>query len=147
MREHLPPDQPQNVIANAAQLLSNLSQFVGVVMAPRQASVFRHIEFLRLSRAALPGHHRLARRRRAEPRGLHRAADYTQSQLIEATNYLNAHYAGLAIEQVRERLKGEVEQLRSEIAQLMQTAVDAGSRGHDRAGRSGDLRRAQPAGA
>ena len=42
-REHLStpslaPDQPQKVIANAANLLSNLSQFVGVVMAPRRAS-------------------------------------------------------------------------------------------------------------
>ncbi|HWI77974.1 MAG TPA: heat-inducible transcriptional repressor HrcA, partial [Ramlibacter sp.] len=45
----LAPDQPQKVITNAAQLLSNLSQFVGVVMAPRRSSVFRHIEFLRLS--------------------------------------------------------------------------------------------------
>jgi len=44
----LAPDQPQKVIANAANLLSNLSQFVGVVMAPRRASVFRQIEFLRL---------------------------------------------------------------------------------------------------
>ena len=42
-------EQPQKVIASAAQLLSNLSQFVGVVMAPRRTSVFRHIEFLRLS--------------------------------------------------------------------------------------------------
>ena len=32
----LQPDQPQRVIANAAQLLSNLSQFVGVVTAPRK---------------------------------------------------------------------------------------------------------------
>jgi heat-inducible transcriptional repressor len=55
------------------------------------------------------------------------AADYTQSQLAEAANYLNAHYAGLAIEQVRERLKTEVEQLRGEIATLMQTAVEASS--------------------
>ena len=45
----LAADQPQKVIAHAAQLLSNMSQFVGVVMAPRRASVFRHIEFLRLS--------------------------------------------------------------------------------------------------
>ena len=45
----LTPDQPQKVIASAAQLLSNLSHFVGVVMAPRRSSVFKHIEFLRLS--------------------------------------------------------------------------------------------------
>ena len=43
----LAPEQPQKVIANAAQLLSNLSQFVGVVMAPRRTSVFRSASTLR----------------------------------------------------------------------------------------------------
>src|SRR5881397_2782311 len=55
------------------------------------------------------------------------AHDYTQGELIEATNYLNTHYAGLSIEAVRERLKGEIEVLRGEIATLMQAAVQAGS--------------------
>ena len=45
----LQAEQPQRVIANAAQLLSNLSNFVGVVTAPRKPSVFHHIEFMRLS--------------------------------------------------------------------------------------------------
>jgi heat-inducible transcriptional repressor len=114
------------VINNAAQLLSNLSQFVGVVMAPRRTSVFRHIEFLRLSEKRFlviivspEGD--------VQNRVVFTAADYTQSQLIEASNYLNANYAGMEIEQVRERLKTEVESLRSEIAQLMQTAVQASS--------------------
>jgi len=130
-REHfsapsLPADQPQRVIANAAQLLSNLSQFVGVVMAPRRSSVFRHIEFLRLSDkrylviiVSPEGD--------VQNRVVFTQTDYTQQQLIEASNYLNANYAGLAIEQVRERLKNEVDQLRGEIASLMQTAVDASS--------------------
>lgn len=120
----LQPDQPQKVIASAAQMLSNLSQFVGVVVAPRRSSVFRHIEFLRLSERRFliiivspEGD--------VQNRVVHTAADYTQSQLGEAANYLNAHYAGLTIEEVRERLKTEVEQLRGEIVQLMQTAVDA----------------------
>jgi len=55
------------------------------------------------------------------------ASDYTQSQLVEASNYLNAHYSGMAMEQVRERLKNEVEQLRGEIAALMQAAVQVSS--------------------
>ena len=46
-------EQPQKVILNAAHLLSNLSHFVGVVIAPRRTSVFRHIEFLRLSERRL----------------------------------------------------------------------------------------------
>ena len=46
---------------------------------------------------------------------------------IALANFLNAHYAGLEIEQVRERLKGEVDSLRAEIGLLMKTAVDASS--------------------
>jgi heat-inducible transcriptional repressor len=53
--------------------------------------------------------------------------DHHQGELVEATNYLNTHYAGLAIEEVRLRLKLEVDALRGEIAQLMQAAVQAGS--------------------
>jgi heat-inducible transcriptional repressor len=122
----LAPDQPQRVITNAAQLLSNLSQFVGVVMAPRRTSVFRHIEFLRLSEKRFlviivsPDGD-------VQNRVVFTAADYTQSQLVEASNFLNAHYAGMAIEEVRERLKGEVEALRGEIGALMQTAVQVSS--------------------
>ena len=122
----LPADQPQKVIANAAQLLSSMSQFVGVVVAPRRSSVFRHIEFLRLSERRFlviivspEGD--------VQNRVVHTATDYTQSQLAEAANYLNAHYAGLAIEAVRERLKTEVEMHRGEIVALMQTAMDASS--------------------
>src|SRR5690349_10713837 len=46
----LQPDNPQRVIQAASQLLSQLTQFAGVVMTPRRRAVsFRHIEFLRLS--------------------------------------------------------------------------------------------------
>ena len=122
----LAPDQPQKVLSNAAHMLSNLSQFVGVVMAPRRSSVFRHIEFLRLSDRRFlviivsPDGD-------VQNRVIFTEADYTQSQLIEASNFLNSHYAGMAMEEVRERLKNEVEVLRGEIAVLMQTAVQVSS--------------------
>lgn len=118
----LAADQPQKVIANAASLLSSLSQFVGVVLAPRRTSVFHHIEFLRLSdRRVLVII--VSPQGDVQNRVIFTASDYTQSQLVEAANYLNAHYSGMAMEQVRERLKHEVEQLRGEIAALMQAAV------------------------
>jgi heat-inducible transcriptional repressor len=122
----LAAEQPQKVIANAAQLLSNLSNFVGVVMAPRRTSVFRHIEFLRLSdRRVLVII--VSPEGDVQNRVIFTETDHTQPQLIEAANYLNAHYAGLAMEQVRERLKQEVEQLRGEIASLMKAAVQVGT--------------------
>lgn len=122
----LAPDQPQKVISNAAQLLSNLSQFVGVVMAPRRNSVFRHIEFLRLSERRVlviivsPDGD-------VQNRVIFTETDYDQGQLVEASNFLNRHYAGMNIDEVRERLKNEVETLRGEIAALMHAAVQVSS--------------------
>ena len=120
--QSLAPDQPQKVISNAANLLSSLSQFVGVVVAPRRSSVFRQIEFLRLSERRLlviivsPDGD-------VQNRVIFTEVDYTQANLVEAANYLNSHYVGLALEEVRTRLQNEVETLRSEIASLMQAAV------------------------
>ena len=122
----LAPEQPQKVIANAAHMLSSLSQFAGVVMAPRRSSVFRHIEFLRLSERRFlviivsPDGD-------VQNRVIFSEADFTQTQLLETANFLNAHYAGMAMEQVRERIKTEVESLQGEIAALMKAAVNVSS--------------------
>jgi heat-inducible transcriptional repressor len=122
----LAPDQPQKVIANAAHLLSDLSHFVGVVMAPRRSSVFRHIEFLRLSEKRIlviivspEGD--------VQNRVIFTENDFAQNQLVEASNFLNSHYAGMAIEEVRSRVKQELVSLQSEIASLMQAAVKLSS--------------------
>lgn len=130
-REHiatpsLAPDQPQKVISNAANLLSSLSQFVGVVMTPRRSSVFRHIEFLRLSERRILVI-LVSPEGDVQNRVIFTETDYASSQLVEAANYLNAHYMGLTLEQVRERLQGEVDKLRAEIATLMQAAVTVGT--------------------
>ncbi len=122
----LASDQPQRVISNAANLLSNLSQFVGVVIAPKRSSVFRHIEFLRLSERRLlviivspEGD--------VQNRVIFTEQDFSSAHLTEAANYLNANYVGLTLEQVHERLKNEVDSLRVEIASLMNAAVTANS--------------------
>ena len=123
---HLQPDQPQRVITSAAQLLSNLSSFVGVVTAPRKPSVFHHIEFLRL------GERRVlvimvSPDGDVQNRVIFTAQDHTQAELAEASNRLNAQYAGLSLEAVREKLKSEVDALRGEIALLMNAAVQVGT--------------------
>jgi heat-inducible transcriptional repressor len=122
----LPAHQPQKVIANAAQMLSSLSQFAGVVQSPRRESAFQQIEFLRLSEKRIL----LVI---VDPRGdvqnrlLLTDVDYSPSQLTQSANFLNQHYAGKSFDQVRGHLTGELRQLRDDMGRLMQAAVEAGS--------------------
>jgi heat-inducible transcriptional repressor len=118
--------EPQRAIQIAAQLLSNLSQFAGVVQTPRRAAKFRQVEFLRLSEKRVlliivtpEGD--------VQNRVLMTERPYTQPQLIEAANFLNQHFAGLSFDEARQRLQGELSELQREIAQLMQAAVQAGT--------------------
>lgn len=123
---HFSAQQPQKIIANAAQMLSSLSQFAGVVMSPRRESVFQQIEFLRLSEKRIL----LVI---VDPRGdvqnrlLLTDVDYSPAQLAQSASYINQNYAGLSFDQVRTRLTGELRQLRDDMGRLMQAAVEAGS--------------------
>jgi heat-inducible transcriptional repressor len=117
---------PQKIITNAAQVLSSLSHFAGVVMTPRHELVFQQIEFLRLSekRILLVI---VAPNGDVQNRLLLTDVDYTPSQLVQAANYINQHYGGLSFDDVRSRLQNELRQLRDDMTQLMQAAVEAGS--------------------
>lgn len=125
-RMRLPIQQPQKLIANAAQMLSSLSQFAGVVQSPRRESVFQQIEFLRL------GEKRILLvivdpRGDVQNRMLLTDVDYSPSQLTQSANYLNQNFAGLGFDEVKKRLSGELQQLRDDMGRLMQAAVEAGS--------------------
>jgi heat-inducible transcriptional repressor len=116
----------QRIISSAAQVLSSLSQFAGVVMTPRRESVFQQIEFLRLSekRVLLVI---VAPNGEVQNRLLLTDVDYTRSQLTEAANYINQHYGGSSFDEVKLRLQAELRQLRDDMTALMQAAVEAGS--------------------
>jgi heat-inducible transcriptional repressor len=60
-------------------------------------------------------------------RVLHTDRSYTPPQLLEASNFLNEHYAGQPLQTVRALLADELRQLREDVVALMTAAVDAGS--------------------
>jgi heat-inducible transcriptional repressor len=119
-------EEPQRVLTQAASLLSNLSQFAGVVMTPRRSSTFRQVEFLRLSdrRVLLII---VTPEGDVQNRILHADREYSASELIEASNYVNQHFAGLDFPTIRERLQRELSSLRDDITRLLHKAVDAGN--------------------
>jgi heat-inducible transcriptional repressor len=126
LQTRLQSGSSQKVIASAAQVLSSLSQFAGVVLTPRRESVFQQIEFLRLSekRVLLVI---VAPNGDVQNRLLLSEVDYTPSQLVQAANFINLHYGGLSFSDVRNRLQNELRQLRDDMTPLMQAAVEVGS--------------------
>lgn len=117
--------KPQKIISNAAQMLSSLTQFAGVVLSPQHESAFQQIEFLRLSEKRIllvivtPNGD-------VQNRLLLTEVDYTPSQLNEAATYINSHYNGLSFNQIRLRLQNELKEIHSDLSKLMQTAIEAG---------------------
>jgi heat-inducible transcriptional repressor len=119
-------ESTQKLVVSASQLLSDLTHFAGVVMTPRHSAGFRHIEFLELSDTRIllilvtpEGD--------VQNRILLTEKRYTPSELIEAANILNQHYAGLTFEEIRHRIREELKQLTANMTRLMTAALEAGS--------------------
>jgi heat-inducible transcriptional repressor len=127
IKDAIQPDQPQLVISHASQLLSQLTAFAGIVVAPRrQQPRIRQIEFLGLSdkRVLLII---VTADGDVQNRILFTQRSYSPSELTEAANYLNQNCLGLDFDQVRARVVEELRQLRADMSELMKAALDAGN--------------------
>ncbi len=126
MAEALQGRPSGQIIASASQLLSSLTHFAGVVIAPRRkASLIRQIEFLSLAEKRIlliivtvdgDVQNRIVTTDKA----------YSPAELVAAANYLTQNFAGLDFEQIRHRLSAEIQQLRDDIKPLMELALEAG---------------------
>ena len=130
LKHNLSPADPQRLLTAASTLLSDLSQFAGLVMTPRRSPAFRQIEFLSLTDkrilliiVTMEGE--------VENRVLMTDHSYSASALTEAANYFNQHYAGKTFEHVRSRMQDELGRIRDDITRLMNAAVEAGTQAHD----------------
>lgn len=118
---------PQKLFSSASQLLSDLSRFAGVVMTPKRHGVaFRHLEFLPLSEKRIllilvtdDGN--------VQNRILLVDRPYSPSELTEAANFINHHYAGETLSAVREKMQAELTQIHSNMLTLMRAALEAGN--------------------
>jgi heat-inducible transcriptional repressor len=121
------PDQPQRVISQASQLLSQLTHFAGVVVAPRRPQPrIRQIEFLSLSEKRILLII-VTENGDVQNRILIPQRSYSPAELIEAANYLNQNCTGLDFLQVHHRIHQELGQLRSDMSELMNAALTASS--------------------
>jgi heat-inducible transcriptional repressor len=123
IEQQLAPADPHLVVTAASQLLSDLTHFAGIVVAPRRrGAMLRHVEFFGLSErrvlliiVASDGD--------VQNRVLVTERSYTPGQLTEAGNFINQHYAGLEFDQIRSRVRSELMDLHKDISGLMQAAI------------------------
>jgi heat-inducible transcriptional repressor len=123
----LHPDNPQRVVHAASQLLSQLTRFAAVVMTPRRRAVkLRQVEFLKLSekRVLLIV---ITPEGDVQNKILLTERDFSPSELVEAANYINQHFAGQSFEDVRAKLQQELHEIRQDMIQLMAAAIEAGN--------------------
>ena len=125
LKSHFQPDNPSRLLMQASNLLSELTHFAGVVATPKRTSIMvRQMEFLRLSEKrvlliiVMPDGE-------VENRVLLTDKDYSQSQLTEAGNFLNQHYADCAFQDIHQRIQADLHQLHHDMTALMTTAMAA----------------------
>ncbi len=114
---------PGSILASATEMLSQITSYAGIVSTPdtRQARI-RHIEFIKLS-----GQRVLAilvtDDGRVQNKVLWAHREYSESELIEATNYFNGEYSAKTLDGVRTQLLLHMKRDRKSMHREMRTAV------------------------
>ncbi|HEX7072544.1 MAG TPA: heat-inducible transcriptional repressor HrcA [Hyphomicrobiaceae bacterium] len=115
----------EQLLEEAGEMISGLSHCAGVVLAEKQVSRLKHIEFVPLepgrALVVLVGDDQTVENRIVSvPAGL------PPSALVEAANYLNAHVRGLSIDEARSRIEQQIASARAELNTLTQKVIKAG---------------------
>jgi heat-inducible transcriptional repressor len=116
--------KPRTALASASQLLSDLTHMAGVVSIPKRDQVtIRQIEFVPLSGTRVlvvmvtgqgEVHNRI----------IETARQYSRSELEQAANLINRHYAGRELEALRAQIIKEMGEDRACMDRLMARALE-----------------------
>ena len=118
-----PQDDPDALVSSVSKMLSAITSMAGVVTVPRgQQAVLRQIEFLSLSdnRVLVI---LVINDREVQNRILHTEHDYSASELQRAANFINEHYVGADLSEVRKRLIADLDTTRDSMNQAMHDIV------------------------
>jgi heat-inducible transcriptional repressor len=119
---------PEVLLAHASEILSELTNFAGVVVLPNHSVTrFRQIEFLPLSETRILAI-LVTEDGRVQNRVLPVDQTFNESELVEAANYFNRRYKGNTLEEVRHRLVADMQVDNDEMHRMNKAAMLAASR-------------------
>ena len=125
LQQSLDPDKGITELVNqASQLVSEMTQMAGIVSIPQQTSAkLRHIEFL-----PLPDKRVLAimvtNEKDVQNKVLHLHREYSTDELQHAANFLNQQFIGQDIQQIRQNLLRDLDRSRQDVDNVMKTVVE-----------------------
>jgi heat-inducible transcriptional repressor len=116
-------DDTKALLAKASNMLSEVTHLAGIVTVPkgRQATL-RQIEFLPLSENRILAI-LVINDREVQNRILHTDRDYSASELQQAANFINEHYAGADLDKVRRQILKDLENTRDSMNQAMHDII------------------------
>jgi len=119
---------PETLLAHASEVLSELTRFAGMVVLPNQSVTrFRQLEFMRLSEGRILAI-LVTEDGRVQNRVLNLDAKFTDSELVEATNFFNQRYRGNTLDDVRRMVVKDMQQDNDEMHRVNQAAIQAAAR-------------------
>ena len=118
----------QDLIEDASQMLSEISQLTGLVTIPLAEQVsLRQVEFIQLS-----GNQVLAilvvNDREVQNRVIETSRRYTEIELKQAANYINDAFSGQSLQTIRKGVLESMSDDQSEINTLLQNTIDIASK-------------------
>jgi heat-inducible transcriptional repressor len=107
------------LVSTVSSMLSDITSLAGVVTMPRvQHAALRQIEFLPLSENRILAI-LVINDRDVQNRILHTDRDYSASELQQAANFVNEHYAGFELLDIRQRILADLDKTRHSMNQAM----------------------------
>ncbi|MFL2504468.1 MAG: heat-inducible transcriptional repressor HrcA [Candidatus Azotimanducaceae bacterium] len=125
LNRSLDPDlSSKELVESASLMLSEFSRMAGLVTLPkRDQATLRHVDFLSLDGKrvlvilVLDDHE-------VQNRVIYTKEPYTESQLREASNYMNVNFTGVALSDVQEHLVRSMKVDRENMNTLMKTTLE-----------------------
>ena len=114
---------PRDILTSAAKVLSQITSFAGVVSTPSQSgSRLRQIEFLNLSQQRVLAI-LVTADGQVQNRVISARREYSDSELVEATNFFNDTYANWTLDDVRQDLTVHMRNDHLSMHREMRTAI------------------------
>jgi heat-inducible transcriptional repressor len=115
----------EHILTDASQMLSGLSRGAGLVMTAKSEVPLKHIEFIRLEPTKALAV-MVSQNGDVENRVVDLPAGVTSSQLVEASNFLNAHIRGRTLAEAKIEIARLKEETRTALDTLSQDLVERG---------------------